>query len=88
MKILIILSALLLAGCSTTVPVKQSFPDIPASLEKSCPDLKQVGAETDKLSEVLSVVAKNYGTYYECAELVEAWKSWHKSQKEIFESIK
>jgi hypothetical protein len=87
MKLAIILSALLIAGC-TTVPVTQKFPDIPQSLEKSCPDLQLLGNNTENLSEVLSVVVKNYGTYYECAELVEAWKNWHKSQKELFEKVK
>jgi hypothetical protein len=88
MKLLIVLSLLLIAGCTTVVPVTQKFPDIPVSLEKSCPDLHLTKEDTDKLSDVLSVVVKNYGLYYECAELVEAWKNWHKSQKEIFENIK
>jgi coenzyme F420-reducing hydrogenase alpha subunit len=88
MKLSLVILTLLLAGCTTVVPVTQKFPDIPASLEKSCPDLEQLGQDTEKLSEVLQVVVRNYGTYYECAELVEAWKSWHKSQKELFERVK
>ena len=41
MKYLLILT-LLLAGCSTTVPVKRTFPDVPEELKMSCPDLKEV----------------------------------------------
>jgi hypothetical protein len=43
---------------------------------------------TTKLSEVVSVVAKNYGQYQECQIKSETWVEWYKTQKQIFESVK
>ena len=78
--------ALLLTGC-LTVPVKQSFPEIPEELKVSCPDLNQV-ENTEKLSVVLDVVVKNYTEYHECRVKVDAWIEWYKTQKQIYESVK
>ena len=78
--------ALLLTGC-LTVPVKQSFPEIPEELKVSCPDLSQV-ENTEKLSVVLDTVVKNYTEYHECRVKVDAWIEWYNKQKEIFESVK
>ena len=86
MKYLSLLIALLLTGC-LTVPVKQSFPEIPEELKVSCPDLNQV-ENTEKLSVVLDVVVKNYTEYHECRVKVDAWIEWYKTQKQIYESVK
>ena len=79
---------LLLAGCSTTVPVKRTFPEVPQELLTKCPELKEVPAGTEKLSELLSVVADNYGQYRECQLSVELWNEWYQEQKKIFDSVK
>jgi hypothetical protein len=86
-KLLIVLSVVMLAGCVDT-PVARHFPEVPADLLIACPDLKQVDPNTTKLSEVVSVVASNYGQYNECKIKVDAWVEWYKTQKEIFESVK
>jgi hypothetical protein len=86
MKKLLILSLVLLFGC-TTVPVKRNFPNIPISLEKSCDELEEV-QKTSKLSDVLIVVTNNYTLFHECKIKVETWQLWYKEQKEIFESVK
>jgi hypothetical protein len=86
MKHLIIVTALLITGC-TTVPVTVKFPDVPKDMLVACPDLKQI-AETTKLSEVLPVVVDNYGQYYACKDSVDSWIDWYNSQKKIFDSIK
>lgn len=83
-----LLLALLLTGCSTLVPVKASFPEMPSELAIDCPDLKKLPADTKKLSEVVSNVSENYSTYYECQARKEAWVEWYKSQKQIYESVK
>jgi hypothetical protein len=83
-----LLIALLLSGCSTLVPVKAKFPELPSELAIECPDLEKLPADTKKLSDVVSNVSKNYGTYYECQARKEAWVEWYKSQKQIFESVK
>lgn len=87
MKYLLI-PLLLLAGCSTTVPVVMKFPDAPAELTSQCPELEQTPADTKQLSKTLEVVVKNYSKYHECRAKVEAWIEWHKTQKQIYESVK
>lgn len=83
-----LLIALLLTGCSTLVPVKANFPEMPSELAVECPNLQKLSADTKKLSEVVSNVAENYSTYYECQARKEAWVEWYKSQKQIYESVK
>jgi hypothetical protein len=83
-----LLVALLLTGCSTLVPVTQKFPELPGELVVECPNLKQLPAETSKLSDVVSNVSENYGTYYECQARKEAWVEWYKAQKQIYDGVK
>ena len=87
MKHLLILTVLL-AGCSTSVPVKRTFPTVPSELVQECPDLKSVAEDTTKLSEVLTVVAENYGQYKECQIKVDLWHDWYEKQKKIFDEVK
>ena len=86
MKLLLIVPVLLLAGCLST-PVQRSFPEVPEELKVACPDLMLL-EPTTKLSEVVSVVSKNYGQYQECQIKVDTWIEWYKTQKQIFESVK
>ncbi len=86
MKLLLIVPVLLLAGCLAT-PVHRSFPDVPLELKVACSDL-MLHEATTKLSEVITVVTKNYGQYQECQIKVDTWNEWYKTQKEIFESVK
>jgi len=87
MKRLILISALFLTACATSVPVTMKFPGIPDELLTACPDLQQQ-APTEKLSEVLVTVSKNYSQYHECRAKVDAWITWYTSQKQIYESVK
>ena len=73
-------------GC-TTVAVKIVFPQVPAELTAPCQDLQLIEPSTKKLSEVVAVVAKNYGQYQECQVKVELWKQWYDTQKKIFDEI-
>jgi hypothetical protein len=86
MKLLLIVPVLLLTGCLST-PVQRSFPEVPEELKVACPDLMLL-EPTTKLSEVVSVVTKNYGQYQECQIKVDTWIEWYKTQKQIFESVK
>ena len=86
MKELLIL--LLLAGCSTTVPVARKFPEVPDILMISCPPLTQIKEETTKLSEVIGVVTDNYFEYHKCSDKNDLWMEWYKTQKDIFDSVK
>lgn len=87
MRIALLLMPLFLAGCLAT-PVKRSFPDVPEDLKVACPALREVDPKTTKLSEVVSVVSDNYGTYQECKIKVDGWVEWYNTQKGIFESVK
>lgn len=87
MKYLLI-PLLLLTGCSTTVPVTMKFPNVPAELTAACPELDKTPAGTTKFSDTIDVVVKNYSKYHECRAKVDAWTEWHKTQKQIFESVK
>jgi hypothetical protein len=87
MRIAILLLPLLLAGCLTT-PIIEKFPEVPAELLVACPDLKQVDPATTKLSQIIGVVAENYGQYQECQIKVDTWIEWYNHQKVIFNSVK
>jgi hypothetical protein len=85
MKYLILV--LMLAGCSTTVPVTAKFPEPPKYSLQTCPQLQTL-KDGSKLSEVATTVTINYSTYYECAVKNDAWIEWYQIQKHIFESVK
>ena len=76
-----------LTGCSTVVPVKAKFPDMPERLMVKCPQLEQV-SETPTLSDVTKAVTNNYTTYYECAVKHDGFVEWYNIQKEIFNKVK
>ena len=83
MKVLMLITTLILVGCSSA-PVKPKFPDVPAGLLQACPDLKQT-EQTTKLSEVLKIVVSNYGQYHECQIKNDTWAEWYKTQRDIYE---
>jgi hypothetical protein len=86
MKYAVLLIAVLLTGCSTTVPVTAKFPDAPRMGLGRCPQLMTV-PEGVKLSELTKTVTINYSTYYECAVKADQWQEWYEVQKRIFEGI-
>jgi len=87
MRTLLLVSMIVLSGCSTTVPVTVKFPEAPKELMTTCPDLKQT-PPTSKLSDVLEVVTDNYSQYYECRVKLDSWIEWYKTQRTLFEEIK
>jgi len=86
--LIFIILAFLATGCSTTVPIKRTFPAVPAELLTECSDLKLVPEGTTELSKTLSVVVENYGQYKECQIKVDLWTEWYNKQKKIFEEVK
>jgi Leucine-rich repeat (LRR) protein len=88
LKPLLLSVALLLAGCSTPVPLTQKFPDAPPELMKNCDNLNTLDESKNKITDLLKVVVENYKLYYECANRVEGWKLWHSTQKELFDNPK
>jgi len=78
---------LLVTGCSTTVPVKQKFPEAPNVLMEKCEALETIDQPEIVLSEFLKVVTKNYTKHHSCSKLVEAWQKWYVEQKKISDDL-
>jgi hypothetical protein len=53
MKALIVSLAILLAGCSTTVPVARKFPEAPQVLKEKCERLKLIEGDKVAITEML-----------------------------------
>ncbi len=87
MKNLILLFVLFLTACSTTVPVKHKFPDVPSALTEKCQTLKKIDGDQVSIVDLHKTVVENYTSYYECAVKVDVWNEWYKQQREIFESV-
>jgi len=87
MKILV-LSLLLLTGCTTVVPVTSKFPAAPGTLvQEPCPNLQKL-TEQAKLSDVAKTITVNYSEYYTCAVKLDAWQRWYREQKIIYEGLR
>ncbi|CAB5218779.1 hypothetical protein UFOVP218_146 [uncultured Caudovirales phage] len=78
---------MLVAACSTTVPVTQKFPQAPQELQQPCKPLEQVITNTT-LSQLTKTVVNNYSEYHQCSSKVENWQLWYTQQKQIFEELK
>lgn len=87
MKICIALLTLLLAGCSTVVPVTQKFPEAPQVLLQPCKPLKELNKDAS-LVDLTKVVVENYSEYYLCSELVLGWQDWYKTQQKLYKELK
>jgi hypothetical protein len=79
----ILLLIVFLSGC-TTVPVKQTLPDLPEEFPKTCDSLKLLEGNTVTLSKLMETVAVNYGKYHECSLYYKNLVEWYSLQKEIF----
>jgi len=85
MKLAAAFTVLLLSGCSVLVPVKQKWPEAPASLQEKCPALKELGKDQTALKDLLMVMIDNYAAYYVCAGRTQSWQEWYQEQKKIRE---
>lgn len=88
MKYSVIFLVVLLTGCSTSVPVKMKFPDVPESLMTKCEDLEKLPKDTKQLSVTAESVVKNYSKYHQCRIKVEEWQEWYKANKKLYDDIK
>lgn len=87
MKYFIFLLLTFISACSTTVPVKHKFPDIPPALKEKCTALKKIEGDSVSIVDLHKTVVENYTSYYECAIKVDEWNEWYRQQREIFESV-
>ena len=88
MKYISLLLVLFLVACSTTVPVRQKFPEVPQALIEKCENLKKIEGDKVAITEMLKVIVHNYSLYYECSTKVDGWQDWYNEQKKIFDNVK
>lgn len=87
MKLFLILTLIILSGCSTTVPVTVKFPPVPEELNVQCPPLKKIPDDA-KLSDISKTVTENYKQYKECSANNSGLLEWYNKQKQIFDEVK
>ena len=85
MKYIVLISALLLSGCATPVPVTYAFPPAPKVLLEPCAELKTVPKDVDSATEILKIVVENYTIHYQCVNKVDGWQDWYQDQKKWFD---
>jgi hypothetical protein len=83
--VVFIVLAFLITGCSTAVPVTQSFPSVPVMLMEKCPELKTIAGEKISIVDFTKTVSENYTTYHQCAGRTDAWIDWYNRQKKIWD---
>lgn len=88
MRTALLLLALVLAGCSATVPVKRTFPEAPAVLLDPAPQLSPIPPNTTELSVLIDNANENYQSFRILKEKFEAWQQWYQEQRENFNSVK
>jgi hypothetical protein len=88
MKLLAVLLAVTLVGCSTAVPVKPKFPEPIKELTEQCKALQKVEGDRVAITDMLKVIISNYALYYECSAKVDGWNEWYNEQKKIYEGVK
>lgn len=86
MRHILPLLVVLLVGCST-VPVTYKFPDAPKELLQECEKLQTIDTPEVLLSQLTTVVVKNYTKFHECSLKVDSWKIWYTEQKAIFDNV-
>ncbi len=80
-----VVTVMLLAGCSTAVPVTARFPEPPGKLATTpCPPLNKL-KDTVNISDVSRTVTNNYSLYYECQVKNDTWNEWYQIQRQLFE---
>lgn len=87
-RIALLLPLALLVGCTTPVPVAPKWPTAPADLLVSCPDLKTLDPNNDKISVLIETVTDNYKEYYQCGDKVNGWITWYTQQQKLWKTIK
>ena len=73
-----------LTACTTTVPVKQKFPEADPFMFEPAPTLETLPPDTTDLDKLLTNSTENYGKYRELVKRYEMWKEWYIKQKENF----
>jgi len=78
---------ILLTSCSTTIPVKIPFPNVPIELMDKTDELIMIN-DNAELSDLIDNANTNYGKYYLLKTKIEAWQYWYTTQKELYGVVK
>lgn len=84
--VLILFTVIFLTGCAGMDTRK--FPDAEKNLMVSCPELSKLPDDPVTISQLMTVVVKNYTLYHQCANKVQGWHEWYEKQKNNFEGKK
>ena len=87
MKIIVVLVAALLVGCTTPTPVGHSLPEPPVIIIERCPALKTLKDDETRLSEFVKTVTENYILYHECAAKHDLLVKWYAEQKALHDKL-
>jgi len=75
----------LITGCSTIVPVKETWPDAPTELLTPAINLTPLSADKKELSDLIENANNNFAQYYLLKDRFTAWQQWYKDQQKIYE---
>lgn len=88
MKTIFLAFVLALSGCTSVVPITQTWPEPPGLQSmQPCSELKKLEANP-QLSDVAKTVTVNYTEYYACVVKLEAWQEWYQKQQIIHKGLK
>ncbi len=76
----------ILLGCTTPVPVERNFPNVPLELLDRSEPLKRIPLDSQP-SDVFKTVIENYGIYNDLRIKYDAWQTWYRTQKDIFDKV-
>ena len=75
-----------LTGCTTPVPVKQTWPQAPSEIQEPCAPLKQLDSKAT-MRDLMMTVIDNYAAYYHCSSKTQTWQDWYRAQQKIFQEV-
>lgn len=75
----------LITGCSTIVPVKETWPSAPSELLAPASNLTPLSVDKKELSDLIENANNNFTQYYLLKDRFTAWQQWYSDQQKIYE---
>lgn len=95
MRHIILITAIVLTGCATPVPVPVSvpkLPNMPGILREPCEQLASIERKSEDqpydITDILKPTIENYRRAIECKIKHQATVDWYDGQRTIFNSVK
>lgn len=77
----------LLAGCCSTIPLKQEFPEVPVELMERPAALSETPIDANA-EKVFETIIENYSRYHQLSDKYLKWQLWYENQKKIYTDTK